>query len=48
MEGKNEKGKGKNPINFLKVKKLKGKKVKKGLTPLLFIREKRKEKGKIL
>lgn len=43
MEGKNEKGKGKNPINFFK-----GKKVKKGLMPLLFIRKKRKEKGKIL
>jgi hypothetical protein len=40
LEGKNEKGKGKNPINFFKGKK--------GLTPLLFIREKRKEKGKIL
>ena len=48
MEGKNEKGKGKNPINFFEGKKVKREKGKKGLMPLLFIRKKRKEKGKIL
>ena len=42
MEGKNEKGKGKNPINFFKGKKVKREKGKKGLTPL----EGKNERGK--
>ena len=46
MEGKNEKGKGKNPINFFKGKKVKREKGKKRADAVTVYKKKEKRKRK--